>query len=1030
MRQCRDCGETFDDGQDRCPADGAPLIEPDLRLGTVLDGKYLTEARIGSGALYKASQIVLARSVAVATLAEASPRALERFKRAALLVARLHHPNIITVIDFGVANDFGAYIVVEYLKGHSLAAEIERRGRLGVEECVALLRTACAAVQAMHEAGVVHGGLSPAKLFLEREAEGVRLKILDFAHARLASEGGDPRSDVFALGRILYEALTGRQAADAPAGPEPPSRAVPGVPERVDAVALRAVAADPDDRFRTAAELAAALAGLVPHPPERESGVARPAVRRSGGRQTAGKLPRPVTAFVGREEGVADVLRCIADARLVTLVGLGGIGKTRLAVEVARSAAAGFRDGAWLVEMAGVVDASLVPSAVARVLGVPEQGTTPIAETLLAALEPREILLVLDNCEHLRDACARLAGDLLERCPSLRILATSREPLGFDRETIWRVPGFAVPDAARDGDPEGLGANESARLFVDRARLAKPGFILGPRNARTVAALCRALEGIPLAIELAAARVRVMPVEQLLARMDDRFRLLTGASRTTADRQRTLRATLDWSYELLTGDEKALLRRLAVFAGGLSHEAAERVCCAPGAGEHAEHAIDELAVRDLLARLVDKSLLVRDEGPRYRLLETVRQYVREKLREAGEEQRCLAAHRAWVTETARRTIPESGSLRTVDLYATLDVENDNIRAALRWSTEVDRDPEASQQLAGVLAHFWNTRGQLQEGRRWIEAALSLEGDVAMATRATALQGLALLAVLQGAAADAIAAADEAIALWSASGDRAGVAAALNVKSCALDDLDDFEGAYAVQEECLALSRELGLPRLVDQAVFSLGMLSLWHGDLVRAKELLEEALAGARAEGNRYLQAVMLHNLGEIGWLEGDCAGAMRCFDESLPISEEFGAQRLVADNLKGLARSLAGLGEGDRAREALDRAATLCRDMGDERALVGLLATAASVRSRRGEPEMAVSLLGAFDAIGAMHGVSFEPVMRVRMDGLRDELRDEIGPERYERATARGRSLTLDEALALATEDSPAAPDRRPRTP
>jgi predicted ATPase/class 3 adenylate cyclase len=428
-------------------------------------------------------------------------------------------------------------------------------------------------------------------------------------------------------------------------------------------------------------------------------------------------LPLQLTSFVGREREQAEVRRLLTTARLVTLTGTGGCGKTRLALQVGAELADAFADGVWFVDLAPLADPALVPQTVAAVLGVHEVAGRPLLQTVADHLRGRELLLILDNCEHLLDACAQLADALLRACPRLRILATSRELLGVAGESAWRVPSLTLPDARQPPAAASLTQYEAVRLFIERAVAALPTFAVTNQNAPAVAQLCWRLDGIPLAIELAAARVRMLTVEQIAARLDDRFRLLTGGSRTALRRQQTLQAAIDWSYQLLSEEERLLLQRLAVFAGGWTLEAAEAV----GVGASIEGA----DVLDLLGALVDKSLVVAEgQGAheRYRLLETIRQYAGEKLLEAGEVGPIRDQHRDWYVGLAARAEPELTGPGEEEWLGRLEVEHDNLRAALAWSLE--GDPGVGLRLAASLGGFWARHGHLVEGRRWLEAFLT------------------------------------------------------------------------------------------------------------------------------------------------------------------------------------------------------------------------------------------------------------------------------------------------------------------
>lgn len=452
-------------------------------------------------------------------------------------------------------------------------------------------------------------------------------------------------------------------------------------------------------------------------------------------------LPVARTSFVGREREMVEVKRLLAMTGLLTFTGAGGSGKTRLAVEVARDLVGSYPDGVWLVELAPLSDPDLVPGTVAGVLGVREQPNLPLTDTLAEALKVRKMLLVLDNCEHLIEACARLTDVLLGSCPGVRLLATSREPLSVAGEVVWPVPPLSVPDAERPLTLEGLNVYESARLFVERALYRPSAFVLTAEIAQAVAEICQQLEGIPLAIELAAARVGTLAVSQISERLGDSLRLLTGGDRTATPRQQTLRGALDWSYDLLSEPEKKLFCRLSAFAGGWTLEAAETV--------GADEGVEEGDILDLLGRLVDKSLVVAEAvetlhatSLRYRFLEPVRQDAREKLEESGEAEKARRRHAEHYLALAGQAERELyGSDRTPWLDM-LETEHDNIRAALVWSLDGGGE-ELGLQLVSRLWLFWSTRGYLDEGRGWLEKGVT--GSSAKLLKARALEGASFIA---------------------------------------------------------------------------------------------------------------------------------------------------------------------------------------------------------------------------------------------------------------------------------------------
>jgi predicted ATPase len=528
-------------------------------------------------------------------------------------------------------------------------------------------------------------------------------------------------------------------------------------------------------------------------------------------------LPLELTSFVGREREKAEVGRLLEDSRLLTLTGPGGSGKTRLALTVASEAKRGFEDGVWLVELAPLSGPDLVPQAVASALGVRESPGTMLADSLAQHLETRGLLLVLDNCEHLIEACASLAETLLRRCPDLRILATSRAALGVAGENLFDVPPLSLPDPRRGSSVGSLPEYEAVRLFVERAGAVRPGFSIAKENALAVAQICYRLDGIPLALELAAARAKVLSVVQISQRLDDSFALLTHGGRTAMPHHKTLRAAMDWSYDLLTDREQILLGRLSVFAGGFTLEAVEAV----GRGEGVEQA----EVVELLASLVDESLVLvmeRDGEIRYRLLETVRQYGREKLEESGEAERVLRRHAGFYLALA-----EGADLMSRDQAAwleRLETEHDNFRAALALSLEGGGAPSEESVLSGsrmavALWPFWYTRGYLSEGRWWLENAIEKGGPETSPTKAAALTGAGYIALFQGDYRAARAFLDRGLALYRELGDDEGVASSLiYLGFVAMLSQQGLDTVPALEEEAVRLKPRLRDPLVVADLI--------------------------------------------------------------------------------------------------------------------------------------------------------------------------------------------------------------------
>jgi non-specific serine/threonine protein kinase len=648
------------------------------------------------------------------------------------------------------------------------------------------------------------------------------------------------------------------------------------------------------------AEVAALRARLVtqevaPHAAARPPTPVRPA------RPT--NLPLAQTSFVGRHWEIRAVTEALATARLVTLTGPGGCGKTRLALAVAERLGEtatdtdAYPDGVWLVELAALADPALVPQTVAATLGVAEQAGQPLCETLAAFLQPRRTLLVLDNCEHLLAACAALVAHLLQGCPHLRILATSREGLAVAGEQIYLVPSLAAPDPAHLPPLERLGAYEAVTLFLERARARRPELALSAATA-AVAQICARLDGLPLALELAAARVGMLPVETIAARLDDRFRLLTGGPRTALPRQQTLQATLDWSYALLGASERRVLNRLAVFAGGWTLQAAEEVCSGDaGATE---------TVLDVLTGLVHKSLVhvvQAQTTDRYRLLETVQQYALAGLVASGEAEEVHRRQSRYYLALAAAEPHDAGSEQLAWLER-LEQEHDNLRAALRWALDMG-DSDGFLLGAITLAPFWRKRGYLTEGRTWLEAGLAASVTSGPSVRALTLLALGRIAEGQGDGHRATEALSASRDLFRALGDQRGLAAALLALGNHLGNAPDPPAAYPLLAESMALCREVGDRRGLLRALRSLANNDSCAGDDERATRLLTESATLARELGQAEELAVTLSDQGIHSLRQRRYHEAESFFQAALPLLVDLGDTFRVLDCLEFLAAAL-----------------------------------------------------------------------------------------------------------------------------
>ena len=621
-------------------------------------------------------------------------------------------------------------------------------------------------------------------------------------------------------------------------------------------------------------------------------------------------LPLELSSFIGRDKELAEVRQLVKDTRLLTLTGPGGCGKTRLALAAASELVEEFEEGVWLVELAPLADPSLVPQAVASTVGVREQQARSLTETLSNYLGSKKVLLVLDNCEHLVEACAELSEALLRSCPKLRVLATSREALGIAGEVAWPVPSLTLPDLRRLPDIESLPRYESARLFVERAAAVKPTFALTEQNAVAVAQVCYRLDGIPLAIELAAARAKVLSVEEISERLDDSFRLLASGRRTAMPRHKALHATMEWSYELLSDEERALFRRLSVFAGGFSLEAAESVCV----GEELERE----EVLELLSHLVDKSLVAtqeKDGETRYRLLEMVRQYGWEKLSESGEAGQFRNEHAGYYLALAEEAEPELKGERQVGWLERLEQERENLRAAMACSLGREELEDAAR-LGWALWLFWGIRGHFSEGRQSMEQALSAEGGDAMpvSSRAKALYVAGMMANYQGDHRSAELLLEESLGLFRELEDKLGTAYALSNAGFAALGQGQHRRAITLTEEAVDLFLEEGEKW---GAAIELGFLAVaWRnqGDHGRAKSLAERGLELSREVGERQAISTALYTLATLAQAECDHERARELFEEGLPVSAELGNETDVARFLEGLAAVAAAGGSIVRA--------------------------------------------------------------------------------------------------------------------
>lgn len=743
-------------------------------------------------------------------------------------------------------------------------------------------------------------------------------------------------------------------------------------------------------------------------------------------------VPHALSTFVGRGREVEEVHRLLATARWVTLTGPGGCGKTRLALKVAEDLISQVPNGVGWIELAPLANPELVPQAVAAALDVRSQPGADVTDALARHLGSRSYLLILDNCEHLLDGCAGLVAALLSRCRSLRILATSREPLAVSGETIWNVPPLTLPQSQLGRGPEPAGSaltileeSEAVQLFVARSTAISPDFSLTVHNSPWIADICRQLDGMPLAIELAAARTRVLSARQIAERLHDRFSLLTGGSRTAPPRHQTLAATLDWSHALLSPLEQAILRRLSVISGGCTLEAAEAICGAEG--------VDPAVVLDGLARLMDKSLLLGDQlegGTRYRLLETIRQYAYGRLIEAGEEATTRDRHLGHYLEWAESAEPHLNGSEQLTWLARYEVEHDNLRAALDWSRTASRAVPGLR-LAAACGRFWRIHAYVSEGRSYLTDALSdPESRTHRLPRARALTFLANLAYLQSDYPAMRPVAEESVAIWRelGPGGLSGLAYTLDLLGELATEEGDYARAPEYFEESLHIYRALGDVRGMSDILLQFGWAAMRVGQYAQATTYLDETLALAQSVDHFANIAFACSGLGEAAIRQGDYARAADLLELSLARNRSRGDRWEAATVLGSLGWVALCQNDFGRMKAYLKDSLTERLAYQDRGGIAWCLEKLALASWRLGEAappaaravhfRRAAGALGSAAAIRAGVRSVIDPVDQPELASLSAGLRRALGDAAFEQAAATGQALSIeraiDEALAL----------------
>ena len=1020
--------------------DLAPSVAAELRATGFEDVREI--GRGGFGVVYRCRQPSLDRTVAVKVLtSDLDSAARARFFREQQAMGRLSgHPNIVNILDVGTIGSGRPFIVMQYHPHDSLEARIHRDGPIGWHEALRLGIKIAGALETAHRLGILHRDVKPGNILFTDYGEP---QLTDFGIARISggfetatgSVTGSPAftapevlkgepptaaSDVYSLGATLFCAITGHAAFERRRGEHvvaqflrittqpTPELSGQGIPDDVRAAIERAMAGSVAERPASAEEFGEILRDAERHnnrsvdemalptdrgaelaadtPPDENSDAPAPDRSPLPGRDSLmpmplairgneGNLPLELTSFIGRRHELAEAKRLLSTSRLVTMTGIGGVGKTRLALRVATSVRRAFDDGVWLIELGGLGDPALLTDSVATAFGLRARSTHPPLMLLAEYLAERRLLLVLDNCEHLVEAVAALAGSLLRTCPDLRILATSREPLGIGGEVAMRVPPLGVPDPGRPPSQQNPPCYDAITLFAERARTAVPEFRLTDDNMAVITQICQRLDGLPLPIELAAVRLRAMSARQILDRLTDRYALLTGGNRGAPTRQQTLRLSIDWSYELCTPQEQQLWARLSVFAGGFELDAAEGVC-------DGDLGADELL--DTVASLVDKSILIREEPGavvRFRMLETLREYGREKIQDSDNHTALRRRHRDWYMYLVKRAEAEWISPRQMEWIARLHREQPNLREALEFCVTEPGEIEPGLHIASALYPFWFTRGLLSEGWHWFDRALAHQSGSPGQVRIRALCTQAVMAGLQGS-----------------------LRAGKDLVAEANDLTDQLE---AVEERAFISHAN--------------GYLALYGGDPAVAAHSFDLALDGFRGGGNPIQQIEALIGLGLARWLLGDTARSTASYEEALAITERCGESVYRTYSLWALGLAAWRQGDPERGTHLLEQGLRLTRQVDDpvsSSLCIDALGWIAADKHR----ERAAVLMGAARALrqSVVNPTDHIPGVTRYHEECERQTRRALGELAYEAAFQRGRALSFRDAVAYALGENP----------
>ncbi|MEU1432170.1 protein kinase [Nocardia sp. NPDC005746] len=1022
------------------PVETHHAVGPEITAELAAAG-FVNAQEVGSGGfgiVYHCTQTASDRIVAVKVLiADLEEDNRKRFVREQRAMGRLTgHPRIVGVLEVGTTASGRPYLVMPYYQRGSLAARVARHGPLSAEGTLRVGVQVAGALETAHRLGILHRDVKPSNILISDYGE---LALTDFGIARvgdgfrtvtgtitgspaftapevLAGEEPTAAADVYSLGATCFALLTGHAAFERRNGEElvaqfaritlqpTPNLRVHGIDDDISAAIECAMARDPEQRpsmaalgeqlQRLQAEHGWPVDGMAVQAAagaEREESAPAPlippAVDRSRVRpESSGllagaeaALPLDLTSFVGRRVELTEAKSLLTSSRLLTLTGIGGVGKTRLALRITAGAQRKGPHAVALVQLAELQDGALLPGVIAAAVGLRPQ-RKPVLDVLIGFLAPKQLLLVLDNCEHIIDTVAKIAETLLCACPELRILTTSREPLDIDGEAVLRVQPLTVPAPDRELSLRDAAHYDAVTLFVERAAAVVPGFALTDGNVAAVTEICRRLDGLPLAIELAAARLRTLSPEQIMRRLTDRYVLLTRGSRSAPSRQQTLRWCIDWSYSLCSPAEQTLWARMSVFAGSFELDAVEHVCR------------DDLMtedVPDVLAALVDKSILIR-EGPgslvRFRLLETVLEYGREKLEEAHEYTKFRCRHLDWYRRLAERAEADWISPRQLDWIASLDREQSNLREALEFClTGAEAESEAALSLAAALQPFWFSHGQLAEARYWLNRALAGGPTTATVLRAKALWRATIVTVSQ----------------------------------------NDLAAAASLVMQAQALADRTEHPIVHAFADLATGLHAVRSGDdPARARAPLEAALESFTAQGDVYGQIWALLGLGWVHEFREDTAAALSYHEQALAVTESHGDAVHRSYALCDTAVAVWRQGDSDRALRLVREGLRLIGQQKDPFMAAIALETLAWIVGAEGSARRAAVLLGAARALSRTIGGSavLYPDFVDQHEGCKQAARHSLGQRSFDTAYREGAALDLDAAIDYALGEQPRA--------